>query len=103
VSSTGPSDKSLPSRDVAFVAAVRQIADMNIELTGDEAQLVAAHMREIVETMRDDDGPDEQPIAALATSVLDKLNGHTAEGSPIGTSWSARLATLRMHARPRFR
>jgi siderophore synthetase component len=48
---------------------------MKVKLTPAEAQLVAGHMAEIVETMQDDYGPDEQRAVALASSVLDKLRG----------------------------
>jgi hypothetical protein len=47
---------------------------MNLKLTAAEAHLVAGHMREIVETMQDEYGPDEQCAVALASSVLDKLH-----------------------------
>jgi hypothetical protein len=46
-----------------------------IKLTAAERELIADHMREIVETMQDEYGPDEQRAVALASSVLDKLHG----------------------------
>jgi hypothetical protein len=46
---------------------------MKVKLTLAEAQLVAGHMAEIVESMENEYGPDEQRAVALASSVIDKL------------------------------